>query len=92
MMIGERDSRMRQAIGVASGPPRPVVMHDRRAPMTLRQARPSATSISLAPPPAGETWSPLLLFVVLIGSESLIIVAASVLLAVLGPAEQDGQV
>lgn len=92
MMIGERDSRMRQAIGVAGVPARPVVVHDRRAPITLRQARPGAAATTLTPPPTGETWSPLLLFVGLIGGESLIIIASSVLLAVLGPAEQDGQV
>ena len=89
-MIGERDSRLRQSIGISGGNPRPIVAHDRRAPVNLRYSRQSAT---IAPPPAaGGTWSPLLLFVMLIGGESFIIVASSVLLALLGPSGQDSRV
>ena len=90
MMIGERDSRMRQSIGISGGNPRPIATHERRAPVNLRYSRQSAT---MAPPPTvGSTWSPLLLFVMLIGGESFIIVASSVLLAVLGPGGRDSQV
>ena len=89
-MIGERDSRLRQSIGISGGNPRPMATHDRRAPVNLRSSRQSAT---MAPPPAaGGTWSPLLLFVMLIGGESFIIVASSVLLALLGPNGQDSRV
>jgi len=67
--------------------PRPLVIRDRRAPLNLRNSRHVATLAT--PPGASVGWSPLRLFVLLIGSESLAIIACSVLLTVIGPAGQE---
>ena len=63
------------------------MIRDRRAPLNLRNSRHVATLAT--PPAAGVAWSPLRLFVLLIGSECLAIIACSVLLAVIGPAGQE---
>jgi Undecaprenyl-phosphate glucose phosphotransferase len=87
MMIGEPDARLRQSIGISGAYLRPLVIRDRRAPLNLRNSRQIAALAT--PPAAGVTWSPLRLFVLLIGSECLAIIACSVLLAAIGPAGQE---
>ncbi len=87
MMIGERDARLRQSIGISGTSPRPLVIRDRRAPLKLRNSR-QITTLAM-PRAAGAAWSPLRLFVLLIGSECLAIIVCSVLLTVIGPAGEE---
>src|SRR4051812_1755207 len=86
MMIGERDAGLRDSIGISTASSRPLVIRDRRAPLNLRNSQAATLA---TPRPNRLNWSPLRLFVLLIGSESLAIVVCSVLLAAIGPAGGD---
>ena len=79
-MIGEREAEKRRMAAISATGQRSIVFRERRLPTSVRNNR-QVSALPSTPMVPGGSLSPLFLSILLIGSQSLVIVVCNILLA-----------
>jgi polysaccharide biosynthesis protein PslA len=87
MMIGERETERRRMAATSTAGQRSIVFRERRLPTKLRNSR-QVGALPSTPMASGGSLSPLFLSILLIGSQSLVIVVCNILLAMNGEGDR----